>query len=297
MLSVQTTSLDNVREYFPEITYKYRDWSNPHHKTIITEQQVFFSPPSAFWEMGDEHDCRFPIEWDFSYDASRGALDRLFPEDRSGIRPKDFEILLKQRHYFNVGTPERQARFIDNYYELSNRRLGVLSITGRNDNLEIWQSPYANDFTGFCVGIDFKACLQELAKANIGGGEIKYVPRDHPSFKYVSASTRPDDEVMSLHIELIHTKYVEYQFEEEYRLTQRYYMDPFDAPIPKEARLFRVPRQCYKSVTFGYLMPKASRQEIVQACTFQGLNVEYFVATPTEASAVIVEPYATEAVG
>jgi hypothetical protein len=33
---------------FPEIIYKYRNWNNPLHQTIIKHQIVFMAPPSSF---------------------------------------------------------------------------------------------------------------------------------------------------------------------------------------------------------------------------------------------------------
>ncbi len=32
----------------PGIIYKYRDWSNVYHKTILTLRQVFLASPSYF---------------------------------------------------------------------------------------------------------------------------------------------------------------------------------------------------------------------------------------------------------
>lgn len=46
----------------PAVLCKYRDWSNEYHRTILTERELYFSPPSCF---EDETDCRNDIS-DFS---------------------------------------------------------------------------------------------------------------------------------------------------------------------------------------------------------------------------------------
>jgi hypothetical protein len=291
MFFSSTSSLENVKEYFPVITYKYRDWNDPNHKTIITAQQVFFAPPSIFWKLGDIHDCRFPVEFDFSYEANRPALEGGYPYDKSGMTRKDLEFELRRQYRINMGTESAQKEFVQKYYDLANHHLGILSITGRNDNLKIWQSGYAVDFNGFCVGIDFRDCLPELAGAGIGGGTISYVPPGTPALNNVSTYTHTTDEVMSHHLELIHTKYEEYNFEEEYRLTKRLYSNKLWSDIPVMDRLFTVPKRCFKTVTFGYRMPETLRQEIVQACVQQDLAVDFFVASLAADGSVILEAY------
>lgn len=289
MLISTTSSLENVKEHFPAITYKYRDWNDSKHKTIITKQQVYFAPPSIFWKFGDPFDCRFPVEFDFSYEANRPALEGGYPYDKSSMTRRDLEFELKRQHRVNTETEAAQKQFIQNYYDLSNHHLGILSITGRNDNLKIWESNYAVDFNGFCVGIDFRECLNELAKAGIGGGTVSYVASDTAPLKYVSTYNRNSDEVIAHHIELTHTKYKQYTFEEEYRLTKRFFSNKLWSNIPNEDRLFTVPKECFKTVTFGYKMPEASRQEIVQACTEQGLVVDFNVASPSEDGLVLIK--------
>ena len=46
---------------FPPVVYKYRNWNDQNHKTIITQKEVFFASPSSF---DDPHDCRIPIRHD-----------------------------------------------------------------------------------------------------------------------------------------------------------------------------------------------------------------------------------------
>ena len=40
---------------FPEIIYKYRDWSNPLHRYVLLYNELYFSSPKDF---NDPFDCR-----------------------------------------------------------------------------------------------------------------------------------------------------------------------------------------------------------------------------------------------
>ena len=282
-------SIENVRDYFPELLYKYRDWSSKNSKTIITNQQVYFAPPKAF---SDRYDCRFPVDWDFRFKTHRPALEGGFPYDRSNIPDKVFERILKNQHKRIVGNRRKRKKYIGKYSNNTNHHLGILSLTARNDNLKIWHSDYAVNFKGFCVGINFKDCLQELMDAHIGGGRVIYVDRSYSPLKFVSIYSSSDKtEAMALHLDRIHLKYDKFKFEEEYRLVQRYYgpQYTFLGPIDWEHRLFTVPKRCFKTVTFGCKMPLDSRKEIVKACVGQELNIDFYQASPLASGMVLIE--------
>jgi hypothetical protein len=37
----------------PPIVYKYRDWSNPYHRTVLSEKSIFMAPPTSFEDEKD----------------------------------------------------------------------------------------------------------------------------------------------------------------------------------------------------------------------------------------------------
>ena len=287
MFISETSSIENIEENFPDILYKYRNWSDINHKTILSKQEVFFAAPESF---SDKNDCRFPIDWNFTYESFRPYLNATFPGDKTLLLKKDYEFELKNQYNSILGTEEKRLQFIEEYYFLSNYHLGILSLTARNDNTEIWKSDYAVNFSGFCVGIDFKKCLELLAKNKIGGGKISYVPESHPKFEYVSPHLTTGNEVLELFIKTLHTKYLPYGFEEEYRLTKYLFDNDYWNEVLIEDRKFVVPKECFKSIIFGYKMTDSDIREIINLCNQQELKVDFFKAILTDKDQVLLEP-------
>ncbi len=157
MVISETSSIEKVKENFPDILYKYRKWANPLHKTIISDQELFFAAPDSFT---DKRDCRFPLDWNFTYEFFQPFLETTFNGGKSQLLEKDYEFELRNQYNKILGNKEKEENFIEEYYQLSNHHLGVLSLTARNNNIDIWKSDYADNFKGFCVGINFKDCLE-----------------------------------------------------------------------------------------------------------------------------------------
>jgi hypothetical protein len=45
----------------PAKIYKYRKWTDPLHKRILTHREVYFASPESFV---DKNDCKIPIRYD-----------------------------------------------------------------------------------------------------------------------------------------------------------------------------------------------------------------------------------------
>jgi hypothetical protein len=41
----------------PKIIYKYRNWSDKHHKNVLKKNELYMSSPEEF---NDPFDCRIP---------------------------------------------------------------------------------------------------------------------------------------------------------------------------------------------------------------------------------------------
>lgn len=95
MIISEIYSVENIKKNFPEILYKYRDWSDPFHKTILTNQELFFAAPDRFL---DKNDCRFPIEWDFSFSFFKPILKANLKADKSQMLEKDYDFEIKNEY-------------------------------------------------------------------------------------------------------------------------------------------------------------------------------------------------------
>jgi hypothetical protein len=63
---IETISKKTFEEMnLPDTIYKYRNWDDPFHKTIITQQEVYFAKPTSF---EDPLDCKNPVRYDLLTD-------------------------------------------------------------------------------------------------------------------------------------------------------------------------------------------------------------------------------------
>ena len=285
-------SIELLKESFPSILYKYRNWSNPLHKTILTNQELFLAAPDSF---PDKNDCHFPIDWDFSFSFFKPILEAIFRGKKSLTSINNFNYEIIKEYYNHLGTKNKQFDFINNYYRLMNHHLGVLSMTTRNNSLEIWKSAYASDFDGFCVGIDFKQHLQMLSDNHIGWGIVKYVPYDYPKLKYVDINTHSLEEVLELYMKNITTKYIDFGFEQEFRLVKFSFANKnlknYWENLTDDDRKLITPKECFKTIIFGFKMLESEINDILHICDQQELKVDFFKASPTDKGSVDIEPF------
>lgn len=118
-----------------------------------------------------------------------------------------------------------------------------------------------------------------------------YVPHSYPKFNYVSPHVQSFDEVLSLFVRQIHTKYVDFEFKEEYRLTKYLFESSYWKDINLADRKFKVPKDCFKSVIFGHEMLPSEICEIIELCKRESLKVDFFIATPITTGSVNLDRY------
>lgn len=242
----QETVYDKLE--LPDIVYKYRFWDNayPHHKKILTNQEVFFASPLTF---EDPIDCKNLTRYDLLTDFE--------------IYNKYLSESFKNNLHFSMG---QHKAFADQWFEVSPmrdkvtvnqymedqfvalcNRLGVLCLTEKNALPEMWVK-YSGGHTGICVGFDPKITFQFFG----GGGKVDYykvLPTIHPRPKHSF------EEQMTLQV---YSKELKWEFEQEYRTQKLFYVD--NASV--EDRTIRLPKRAIKEVIFGALMNENDKQEL-----------------------------------
>lgn len=278
---------EEAQAFIPDMLYKYRDWNNPYHQSILSNRQVYFS---AAEEFDDPHDCRFPVDFDFSYPT---AEEFFFHNVRVVHRRpwSDDQIKAMARYHYRegFGTPEKQAAKRKAFYDIFNGRHGVLCLCKSGAVSSMWDE-YANKFDGFCVGISLSNHLAYLSRNRIFGSDVTYVSPSFPPLKYVMAHKATSEETASFFMRLIETKYENFKNEDEYRLV-KLFEGAFLDKVHKQERLVELPQAAYNEVIFGYRMNKYAIRQIIDTCDAQGLKVNYKVASPDGKGGVLIEPY------
>jgi len=227
----------------PPILYKYRDWNNPDHKKILTENEVYLSSPVNF---EDEFDCKVPIRYDLLTDQD--IYNKYLLESKNNN--KTFSRRQHRqfaRDWAKKGLLKDQKRIkeLDNeFFEKFNKVFGVLSLTAIPDNTKMWKK-YSAEHTGFCVGFHTIPLLN-LSQYFGGGGEVSY----SDEFPIIKAF----DLIEKKNHHQIFSKLNKWEFEKEYRLTK----------ININDRRAKIPAEIYTVIILGAKIPNDSKLEIIR---------------------------------
>ena len=150
--TAEQTTFDELT--FPKTVYKYREAENNLHRTILSEQIVYFAAPKSF---EDKLDCKIPIRYDLLsddeiFDSYLEILKEKHPEwDPAYIRQQ--AIIWSNKGFLR--DKKLNEEWASNYFEELNERYGVLSLTAEPANIKMWKK-YSKNFNGFCLGFDPK---------------------------------------------------------------------------------------------------------------------------------------------
>lgn len=231
---------------FPDTIYKYRTWDDVNHKTIISQKQVYMSPPLGF---EDPYDCKNHIRYDILKHEEIFAKYYMESQRLSPQLPHGEHMKFAQ--YWFKRSPLHDKEYIKAQQELDftkyNDRLGILSLTANPIKHEMWEK-YSADYAGFCVGFNSKIMFKRLG----GGCPVNYcdeLPIIKPS---------PWDNHSVQIIKQVYYKLRKWDFEDEYR-TEIFNIEPLN----KEDRVIVLPPDAYKEIIFGQKISKQNKNEII----------------------------------
>jgi hypothetical protein len=170
---ISTKEENFIKEDFPPTLYKYRDWKNEFHKSILTDNKIWFAHPK---ELNDPHDIRVPYYFDYeevNHPLFFVNLKKLavkhnwFPLLSSSSN----EFAAACENKFEIIKSDPQRYFSDSYDGLRNGkiydRVGVFSLTKNPLNQLMW-AHYGCNNSGFCVGFDTIEIYKSLDQTIFG---------------------------------------------------------------------------------------------------------------------------------
>ncbi len=248
-----------MKKKLPKYVYKYRDWTDHFHKTIITARQVYFAPPKSF---PDPLDCKLLPRYDLLTEKEiyNKYLNLSKKDDDGWTRQQHRKFARQWTKSSPLKNKEQIKRLQEEDFDEFDSRFGVLSMTANPCNIEMWKS-YASNHTGFCIG--FKSIILFNDPEHFGGGgEVIYyneLPIIHPNDSFEEQSTKQT-----------FSKEIKWEFEEEYRLHKFW-----QAPADRQQRTATVPSDAYYEIIFGAKMTEEQKQEIKNAVDIATLTVQY----------------------
>lgn len=170
---------DEIKELAPKTVYKYRTWDSDLHKSLLTEQKIWFSHP---FDLNDPLDARptyvfdkKEIESEEFYKKLRGSVPmkelRISSEEEADrISKEQWERIKKdpQKHFdYNREVNETREKYDP---------IGIFSTSNTELEDKTWQL-YGGDHSGYALGFD----TSKLAKSlNVTIGIVNYSDNPFP---------------------------------------------------------------------------------------------------------------------
>lgn len=241
----------------PEILYKYRNFANENHFKILTDNEIFFSPPTSF---EDKVDCKIPIRYDLL------SNQEIFEKYLSDSKERNNGYTRQQhRNWARDWTKKsplknkaRLEKYTEQEFQDYDKRIGILSLTGNNSSLEMWNK-YSDNRTGFCVGFHTKQLFQFLG----GGGPVVYLD-ELPTIR-----PRPWHSFDQQRYLRVFSKLRKWEFEEEYR-TLIFNINE----LTTDQRKRQLPNEVYKEIIMGQEISKENMDRIEEIIATRHKSIE-----------------------
>ncbi|WP_373397967.1 DUF2971 domain-containing protein [Algoriphagus halophilus] len=138
----------------PERVYKYRIWSDPYHKKILTHDQLFFSKQE---KLNDPFDALFPFHYhedQMTEENVKLKLEQTIMNLKPNISRADLNILVSKRmEEVNFHNSDYWIEAIPTFKKMVNENIGICSLASQYNNHGLW-THYGNCHKGFCLGFD-----------------------------------------------------------------------------------------------------------------------------------------------
>ena len=239
----------------PEILYKYRDYTNPVHKRLLSNTELYFTSADKF---NDPYDASLPFEYKQEQLTEENIflkhiqmLEREYPNKSSS------EIHAISYEHQRAGTIKDrvlQERYSENVNKDIHKNFGIVSLSSDPTNLLMW-SHYGNCHTGFCVGLDVKMIFKNF----------------NPSLHQVMYSNEIPkidlfEDMIVFFLKLLSTKSNHWEYEKEYRFISRSFVN----------KSMDITEWGLKEVYLGAKMPHKEKMDLIDKLKGQYSKIKIF---------------------
>lgn len=266
-----------MSEAKPEILYKYANWSDKHHKRIITHNELYFASAKLF---NDPFDCDIPFRDDLRNENDiLEIIKQLLRKNHPKWGNKDIDReaikILAQKNWEREEN-KKIAEELRIQYMFQRKR--ILSLTEFKDNILMW-SHYANSHKGFCVGIDIEQTENYFnkycddTKCPIFLCKVKYMRL----FPVLIPGPDNDPKIV---IEALTTKAEDWIYEQEWR----YILTLPEALMTQKDCILNIPDGIIAEIYLGCEMPEEHKNEIIKLVRAKSVRPRLFTATKSKDS-------------
>lgn len=194
-----------VREATPEVVYKYRSWTDPYHKNMLLQRQVWLAHPNT---LNDPHDLRSPITFDVQEIESAEFYQKLFdsaPQYNPHLTTEEeYHTACKQQLDLIRQDPNEhfQSTYANWLTGSHYDQYGLFSTSLNGLDNTMW-AHYGDNHQGYCIGFNTLALAESM---NCGFGFVEYSDNALP-FSFINP--HDDNE--------LYVKATNWSYEQEFR--------------------------------------------------------------------------------
>ncbi len=255
---------------YPDIVYKYRNWTDDFHKDVLCENHLFLTSPKYF---NDPFDCRVPTNYTSlnTDDKIRSFVDKKMIKFFDHLENEKRDIAYEMKKLENRLSNDManyQKEHEDVLYKSQDKHYGILSLSSLWNSILMW-SHYADNHKGICIG------FWEEKLRNCGafgkGGSVVYPPDNN--FPFIDPLS---EDLMVNSFTETHYKAKDWSYENEYRLMKLFYPnEPEDAD-----RTIKIPDDFFAEIVLGLDTVEKDREEIIKIAKRKNIRVYQTVKTP-----------------
>lgn len=224
----------------PEVLYKYRAWSNPFHRKLIKDQELFLASPADFNDPFEN----IPIRWDLlTYeDCFQKNLEMLSVFHKGKTKSELHQIAKEATDSKNLWHPDKLKKESETAIHNWNQSIGILSLSENCMNILMW-SHYSDLHKGFVVGLNTESLMDD--------GEFDFLKRVVYQHDYPIISG--NDEMETRFQNKFFTKSEFWSYEDEWRFSKSQVKN----------RVVKLRSSTISSIVIGCQMSKQEEQELI----------------------------------
>lgn len=136
----------------PQHIYKYRCWTDPLHKRLVTDNELYFASARDF---NDPFDSTVSLDYGSRSDSEHFAIMRKHVEaDNPGLTEDQIDSLTRTAYEKGLFRDESHTKRTDeSWLKYIYEKFGICTLSELRDNILLW-SHYADSHKGFCVGLN-----------------------------------------------------------------------------------------------------------------------------------------------
>jgi hypothetical protein len=248
----------------PEIIYKYRDWDNPYHRSVLIHNELFFSSPKDF---NDPFDCRISENFNIldSKEKIHQYYDRSLRKNQELKYSYDIKTMMNDFEKRFEKKEMLQEEFDKLTFDAQDKYYGIYCFSTVWNNIVMW-SHYAGNHKGICIGF-YQNKISEL-KGLLIRGPVIYD-------KYPDIDPLHEDEIKKL-LYTIHYKSKFWKYESEYRISTSFYPE-----VPANSdRIISFSDNCIAEIILGLNISEINEREVIKLCRNKKIPVYRAVKIP-----------------